>query len=221
MASLIASWSYAETPFWLMTLSSLGCMMLWRSSNETIHLVVAAVLAAGAAYTKNEGILFFGISASWIMVISEGCRIRSLTIFSMVFALLYLPWAIWIHFFLKLGSHATAGIHFDYDNVLRVADRIPKAMHAIGGMWSEITRWNLVLWGVGFISVLGCLKRAFRQDMLVPAGMLLGYFVIVVFHTDDIFWQIGTSWDRLTMQVMPLLIVAVVCSSWRWLRRVE
>lgn len=220
MVPLIASWSYAETPFWLMTLSSFGCLMLWRGSHEPIHLVVAAVLAAGAAYTKNEGILFFGMSALWILMVAQRHRIRSLILFSTVFSLLYLPWAFWIHCILNLGSHATAGIHFDHENVVRVADRIPKAMAAIGGMWSDIKRWNLVLWAVGIASFLGCLKREFRLNLFVPAGMLLGYFVIVVFHTDDIYWQVGTSWDRLTVQVMPMILVAVVRSNRRWPRQV-
>ncbi|KAB2891961.1 MAG: hypothetical protein F9K32_02195 [Desulfobulbaceae bacterium] len=218
MVPLIVSWSYAETPFWMMTLCSFGCLMLWRGSRESVHLVVAAALAAGAAYTKNEGILFFGMSALWILIVAQGQRIRTLILFSTVFSLLYLPWAIWIHCILNLGSHATAGIHLDHENVVRVADRIPKAMAAIGGMWSDIRRWNLVLWAVGIATVLGCLKREFRENLFVPAGMLLGYFVIVVFHTDDIYWQVGTSWDRLTVQVMPMIVV-VICSRWRWLKK--
>jgi len=214
MTPLIASWSYAETPFWMLTVSCIGSLMLWRAGNSQIPLVVAAVLAAGAAYTKNEGLLFTVLASCWILLTPGKKRWSALILFALCFSVLYFPWLYWIKFVLKLGSHATAGLHLDSENVLRVTDRIPKAFESIFGMWSDIKRWNIVLWVTGAYAVFGCMKRGCRTDLILPLGMLLGYLVIIVFHNDDIYWQIGTSWDRLTVQVMPLLLVVLVPHAW-------
>ena len=36
---------------------------------------------------------------------------------------------------------------------------------------------------------------------------MAGMLTIMLFHKDDIGWQINTAWDRLTMQVLPLLLI--------------
>ncbi len=217
MTPLIASWSYAETPFWMLTVSCIGSLRLWRSGNSRIPLVVAAVLAAGAAYTKNEGLLFTVLASFWILLTPGKQRLPALALFASCFFVLYFPWLYWIKIVLKLGSHATAGLHLDHENFLRIADRIPKAVESIFGMWSEIKRWNIVLWVTCVYAVFGCVKKGYRTDLMLPLGMLLGYLVIVVFHNDDIYWQIGTSWDRLTVQTMPLLLIVFVPHTWNLL----
>ena len=217
MTPLIASWSYAETPFWMLTVSCIGSLRLWRSDNSRLPLVVAAVLAAGAAYTKNEGLLFTVLASFWILLTPGKQRLPALVLFASCFFVLYFPWFYWIKIVLKLGSHATAGLHLDHENFLRIADRIPKAVESIFGMWSEIKRWNIVLWVTCVYAVFGCVKKGYRTDLMLPLGMLLGYLVIVVFHNDDIYWQIGTSWDRLTVQTMPLLLIVLVPHTWKLL----
>lgn len=210
MAPLIASWTYAETPFWMLTISSIGSLMLWRSTNARSALLVAALLATAAAYTKNEGVLFFVLASCWILLCPGKRRLQAVMLFAAIFFILYLPWLYWIKIVLKLGSHATVGLHLDYENIQRVSGRVPKAFESIFGMWSDIKRWNIVLWASCLCAVFGCMRKGLRTDLMIPIGMLLGYFVIIVFHKDDIYWQIGTAWDRLTIQMMPLLLIVLV-----------
>ncbi len=214
MTPLIASWSYAEAPFWFLTTSSFGCILLWKASRMHICILIAAVLAAGAAYTKNEGVLFSVLAFIWLLFLPGKRRLLGPVSFAGVFLLLYIPWLVWIKIICGLGSHATVGLHLDYENILRVSNRIPKAFVSIFDMWTDIKRWNVVLWGTCLVTLFCAVINRIRNDLIVPVGMLLGYFVVVLFHTDDIYWQIGTSWDRLTVQTMPLLLIILISGVW-------
>ena len=214
LVPLIASWSYAEAPFWVMTISSFGCLLLWRNNGKRFHLVWAAFLAAAAAYTKNEGILFCVIAAAWIITV-PGHRLKSLSLFLIVFAVCYGPWYYWIRVVSDLGSHATTGLSLSTAAVLRAMGRFSNAFEMIVDLYSDIRQWNLVLWGAG----IGWLAVFWRKsqnyaDVLFPIFLLLGYLVIILFHQAEIYWQVGTSWNRLTVQVIPLLIVVVVPKIW-------
>ncbi len=44
--------------------------------------------------------------------------------------------------------------------------------------------------------------------------MLFGFVVIIVFHNEEIAWQIGTSWNRLTAQTIPLFLIATILGGW-------
>ncbi|MCI5131283.1 MAG: hypothetical protein D3904_07110 [Candidatus Electrothrix sp. EH2] len=84
-------------------------------------------------------------------------------------------------------------------------------------MWRDIRQWNIV--GFGIIpALLYSLYSLFRLGnrkfplvcLLLPFGMLLSYVVIILFHQNEIYWQIGTAWNRLTVQALPLLIILLV-----------
>ena len=211
MVPLIASWSYAEAPFWLLTIACCGCLVLRGREDQQMVTVVAALLAAAAAYTKNEGVMIAGILGLWILLLPGRNRIHAMLLFFGVFALCYSPWMIWTKYVMQFGSHATTGLHFDIDSIKRAAQRVPAAVEAITKMWVDVKQWNIVLWlGCGF--TLFGLRKGPWQVWLFPAlTILLGYFVIVVFHEAEIYWQVGTSWNRLTLHVLPFLLICMVC----------
>lgn len=214
LVPLVASWSYAEAPFWLMTVSCFGCLQLWRKSRKDRNLLCAAFLAAAAAYTKNEGVLFFVLAAGWLLIDAKNQRIRSLILFSVAFVILYAPWYYWVRVTSGLDSHATAGLHLSTETVSRALDRFPRALGMIVNLYGDIKQWNLVLWGIGAGWMIAIWKTKPLADLLLPMALLLGYLIIVVFHSADIYWQVGTSWNRLTLQVMPLALVVLVPRIW-------
>jgi hypothetical protein len=209
MAALVASWSYAEAPFWLLSTACAGCILLCSESDEAFTPVVfiAALLAVSAAYTKNEGILFALLTSVWILILPGKKRIARFFLFSMVFLCLYIPWIYWTKIILALSSHAISGLHLDFDNIGRVIHRVIPAIEKISQMWLDIRQWNIVLAGVGVVSVLSLKQSTSRRQIVLPIMIIAGYFIITVFHDAEIYWQVGTSWNRLTLHAMPLLIV--------------
>ena len=67
MVPLLSSWSYAEAPLWLMISCCFGRLLLWKREMWDRHLMIAALFAAGAAYTKNEGLFFAVVCLVWLM----------------------------------------------------------------------------------------------------------------------------------------------------------
>lgn len=214
LVPLIASWSYAEAPFWLVTVSCFGCLLLWRHSGRDFHLLWAALLAAAAAYTKNEGLLFSLIAAGWLLTV-PGRRLYSLCLFLTVIVLLYAPWFYWVRIVSDFGSHATTGLSLSPTAIARALERLPKALEMIFCLYTDIRLWNLVLWGLGVAWVMAFWKPKALADVLIPSAILSGYLLIVVFHQAEIYWQVGTSWNRLTIQMFPLLIVIVIPRIWK------
>jgi len=213
LVPLIASWSYAEAPYWLISLSAFGCLLMWRTSRKNICLIWAALLCAAAAYTKNEGVLFFAAALLWV-ILEPGEKVRSTLLFAVIFLLLYSPWYYWVNIVNDFASHATTGLVLSSDSLLHAMDRLPKALGKIGIMYSDIKQWNLVLWGLGAVWIFSLWKPKTYIDLLMPVFILSGYLIIVIFHHADIYWQVGTSWNRLSLQILPLLIVVVVPRVW-------
>jgi hypothetical protein len=210
MVPLVASWSYAEAPFWLLITSCWGCLLRWMSTRRKILLVVAALLATAAAYTKNEGVLLGGIAAAWLCVMAGRDRFWSVALFLGIFALGYSPWVVWTRFVMAFGSHATVGLHLDLETLSRAGQRLPTALSAIFTMWRDVKQWNIVLWITLVFSFIGLFRREKWVFFFMPFAALIGYLVIIVFHQAEIYWQVGTAWNRLTIHALPLLIVAMV-----------
>ncbi|MBU1567887.1 MAG: hypothetical protein KJ630_19960 [Proteobacteria bacterium] len=213
MVPLIASWSYAEAPFWLLLIACCGCLALREREDHRMVTVVAALLATAAAYTKNEGVMFAGFVGLWILFLPGRNRFQAMMVFLGIFTLCYAPWMIWTKYVMQFGSHATSGLHFDIESIRRAAHRLPAAVEAITRMWGDIKQWNIVLWlGCGF-ALFGVRKGSWRVWLFPLLTMLLGYFIIIVFHEAEIYWQVGTSWNRLTVHILPFLLICMVCQG--------
>ena len=213
---LISSWSYAEAPLWLMMTCSFGCLLKWRATGEWQNVLFGGIFATAAAYTKNEGILFALSGLLWLLVVAKNRRLITVLIYCLSLTVLYLPWVLWVKGVLDLGSHATAGLNFDLVSLQRALSRMPLALDLFLRVWSDIRQWNVVLWGIGFISIYLLLRgdKSIRTNFIFPVLMLFGFVVIIVFHNEEIAWQIGTSWNRLTAQTIPLFLIATILGGW-------
>ena len=213
MVSLVTSWSYAEAPFWFLTTACVGCLLPNKDESGVAKTIFAALLAAAAAYTKNEGVMFAGIVWCWMLFTPETRAPRNLFLFIFTFGLCYFPWFYWTHFVFELESHAVAGFHFDLETLQRAWSRVPAALESIARMWLDVKQWNIVLWLCLCFALAGVFSREGRKWVFIPAGMLVGYFLIVIFHHAEIYWQVGTAWNRLTLHVLPLLLIGGVIQA--------
>ncbi|HEA65656.1 MAG TPA: hypothetical protein ENI07_02370 [Desulfobacterales bacterium] len=212
MVPLVASWSYAEAPLWLMITCCFGCLLRWRTDESKINLFLGALFAAAAAYTKNEGVLFALLGFLWVLATKSTRWRDAIFIYLIPFAILYAPWVYWTRISLDMSSHATVGLVFNTDAVMIALKRVPETMRLIGNMWLDIKQWNVVLGLIGLAMIFHLVKGKKHQwiDIMLPVSLLLGFLVIILFHSQNIGWQVGTSWNRLTIQAIPLFIIAIV-----------
>ncbi len=68
-------------------------------------------------------------------------------------------------------------------------------------------QWNIVLWLCGVSLLVGVYPGVRRVWLVPPVVICLVYLLIILFHEAEIYWQVGTAWNRLTVHFMPFLIV--------------
>ncbi len=208
---LIASWAYAESLLWLMMTCGFARLLVWRDSGRPQDLWLAGLFAAGAAHTKNEGVAFAVLALIWLILNRKQSFLKEACAFLAPILLLYVPWIAWVKLSLGLGSHATAGLKLDGAHLRHAASRLPEALRLAANIWSDVRQWNIVLVPLLLAGVWLAVRasRAARLDIALPLGLLLVCFLITVFHDAELGWQMGASWNRLTLQAVPLLCMAV------------
>ncbi len=206
----IAAWGYAEAPLWLMLTCGLACFLRWQRRENLKDLVLAGLFATAAAHTKNEGVLF-------MVLLGTRRRLRAAGVYWTVCIGGYLLWWYWSRLYYDLGSHATVGLHSELHIVQRALARIPPASEAIFNMWKDVRQWNIVGIGIALtlLTALVRFKENTRLYLFLPIGLLCGYLIIILFHPAEIYWQIGTAWNRLTVQALPLFLLLLVPMCWR------
>jgi len=216
MVPLIASWSYAEAPLWLYILCSLACFFRWHDHNDKLDIIFVSIFAAGAAWTKNEGLLFAFLLACFF-VLAKPRRLYPLFLFLCVLVVCYLPWLVWSRVVHDLGAHALAGLSWHYEIILHAVTRLGNALEAIKNMWLDVRQWSIVgcAVGISWLFLLFSPSTKNRGLLLIPVFMLLVFLIIMLFQPDEIYWQVGTSWNRLTVQSLPLFFVTIFPELWR------
>ncbi len=207
MTPLVVSWSYAETPFWLFTATGLGCLFRWRETGRLGYAGIGSLLITGAAYTKNEGMLFFCVVMLWLCTACYRNDWRAMIIFALIFLASLAPWLYWIKLYLQLGSHATDGLDFMNLDIARIVDRSNAAIDSIMTMWADVRQWGVSLFLCFFLALTALSGKKRWSDFLIPFLLFTGYLAVIVLHQAEIYWQVGTAWNRLTLQVMPMLIL--------------
>lgn len=209
---VVSSWSYAEAPLWFMTSLWFGRLLqAWTGGLRDAAL--AGVFAALVALTKNEGVLIALVGAGWLMVMSRVGRAQSVLAYAVPFVLLYGPWWYWTRVVMDLGDHATEGLVVTGDRLNYALDRLLPALRCLLDIWLDVQQWGAML-GVLLLGALWLLCRGpgwIRAALAIPFFMWLGYFTLVLFHNADVYWQMGTSWDRLTIQgLVPLCCMVAI-----------
>lgn len=214
MVPLISSWSYAEAPLWLMMTCSFGYLLSWQKERQWQQLVVSGLFAAAAAYTKNEGLFYASLGLIWIL----SCRPKNLfsacALYITPLLLLYAPWFIWTRTVLHIESHALVGLNLDHRTMIYALNRLMPLVESIAKMWADVRQWNIVLWGLLLSTIYLCFVKGNdgRSQLLIPVLMLFSSFIIVAFHPSDLHWLVAASWNRITIQTLPLFLVAIIPS---------
>jgi 4-amino-4-deoxy-L-arabinose transferase-like glycosyltransferase len=91
----------ADIPLAILFATAGTCAVLWLESRESRTLVLATVLACGAAATKIEGPIFVGAMFAALTVcawrVSRRDSLKALGAFAVAIALGVAPWRIWVH----------------------------------------------------------------------------------------------------------------------------
>lgn len=208
---VVASWSYAEAPLWLMMICSFGRLLTAVQEDRKSDFLLAGCFAFAAAMTKNEGLMFAALGLVWLFV-SCGYRKWRRVLWFAAPLIGYLPWLWWVRVQLELGTHAAEGLSLGRATLLHAWARLCPAFLKAIQIWGDFRQWSVVLYLLlaGMVLLLWKGGNRVRLALSFPLTMMMVLFIVEVFHSADLQWQLGASWDRMTIQVLVLLIPVVI-----------
>lgn len=210
---------YADVPLAFFFLGTLILLALHDKLPESRYnfLVLAGLTAGLAAWTKNEGIIFIAaIAVARLIIVTpkKGLRsyLRQMLSFTAGLAPVLL---IVIYFKLRLapanylmaqGSQTTLQKLMDVSRHLQVWNAFAKEFVDFGG-WAVSVPLLLIFYILlSGVSIKEKEKPGIIASLLVLVFMLVAYAFTFVVTPFDIAWQLGTSLNRLLLQLWPSLI---------------
>ena len=197
---------YADVPLAFYTLCAAGFLTLWLREHHPALLAAASVSAAAAAWTKNEGQLFlavFGLIAAAGLVLSKAKPKH--------WAIAFAPAAVLLGLWSVVRSSAAVeaagfapGVDFEVALFARAAEYLAQRAFAV----SEFGLTFLLLPAAA--AALLWRRRDWRSwpAVLLVAAQLSGALLAYATGRNEIEWWLGTSADRLLLQVVPLVLLA-------------
>jgi hypothetical protein len=207
----VGAMQYADVPFAFFTGATVALLVMHASNparGKGLLLLAGASLGC-AAWTKNEGMLF-AIVVPVALAMLGWRRLPHVSRDVLQIAIGAAPWLLALVAF-------KSSLPADNDLVAQVA---------AGKAWARLAdaqRWLTVAWrfvecgwslGPGLIVAAALWLAARANDCLrlpfVVAGLLvLGYFATYLTTSVNLEWHLGTSCQRLCLQVLPVALLAV------------
>lgn len=207
----------ADVPLALYTGGAAVYLLLWTAQRQTRDVIVAGLLAGGAAWTKKEGTAIAVVTLT-VLIVIELWRARNKSQFTISPILLplgaagvmSLPWLLFLRFREPLSR--------DFNPVtlkalLGHADRIPHVALVVGQQMLTWSNWGpfWLLLAAGLVMYAKRLSAAERALATLLAAQIGVYMVVFVFSN----WQSylahaqGTM-DRLLLQATPLAVLLFI-----------
>jgi hypothetical protein len=174
---------------------------------------LAGICTAGAAWTKNEGLLFALLFAAAAGL--QRWRTRSVLSGAAFFVALVVALMPLLYFKLRL---APANDLMAAPLGPRVAQLFEPSRHmmiltALGRDFRGFGEWRFAPWLAMVLPFLAWRSRTrlTRAEWLVPSAlglMLIGYYCVYLLSPHELAWHLDTSLVRLLLQLWPLAILA-------------
>lgn len=182
-----------------------------RDARPSQFLCAVLFLSIGA-WTKNEGLTFamIGLLILWIGSMRTGKRAGYLIAVSIaIFALFVGPWAIFkagIDIASEYAGRAGQVASFDAVSRLSTIFRyLARDLFLLTGLFSFT--WWLWLCGV-ILNIRGQFKGPILSLNVLALGQLGVYVFVYMITPADLEWHLQTSLDRLSLQLLPLFMMA-------------
>ena len=184
-------------------------------------LFLAGVAGSLAAWTKNEGLLLFSVATVFVACVALGRgRIRPLAWWAAgaAPALLTIAW-------LKLTIAQMPPGYLEGDILATLVGRFlsPQRNAIVADLvWQRWIRWGgpraagalplaMAAAAVGACRPSG---RSVRGEVSIVALMMVGYYAVWLVSPLDTVWLVGTSFDRVLIQMWPPIVLAAFSAEY-------
>lgn len=186
-------------------LATLLLLLVWlHDESDDRFLRLAAVMSAGALYTKNEGAVFALAALAGALVVARRRRPVALAAGAAVVA--YLPWVAWTRL-QDLQNDLVNGATLRPGRVVGNLDRLGPIWEAMSGGWPT-GAWALVLVAPGALLAVraghGRLVATATVAVALSLAGLAASYVLTPLHLEG---QLAVTVER--VQLFPALVVLV------------
>lgn len=208
---------YADIPTGFFILSTIVLLALRDATDgEGRGLLCLAGMAAGfAAWTKNEGMLFvFAIFAARLLVLTIKRGYKSCLRESGLFLVGLLP-VLGILFYFKLRYAPPSDLFrsYDFQPIVRKLSDLHRYALVAKAFGNEILRWGNGLTAVFAVYAIASGIKLSRRylttvavDFIMLTLMIIGYFFVYLLTPYDLKWHLGSSLERLFLQLWPTFL---------------
>lgn len=204
----------ADIPVAFFRLATLAAMAMADRFNSAGLAAAAGMAAALGGWTKNEGLLWFGAFLLARMIVAR----RRLVPAFMAGALPVL--APILYFKARVATSSDIfGAAGRSGMMARVLD---PARYSLIAREAFVHAWNFGPLPVSAFAILvvyaavaGLRRRENRDRAILRTGVLalsfttVGYFMIYLLHPNDLAWELGTSADRMLLQLWPGIVFVI------------
>ena len=195
--------------------SALFLFRWFEDSKSTRFLLISAVMAALAGWTKNEGLMYCAVNLLLISIflISDHKKISrremsAFIIYTAIVAVISLPW-LWL-------KHSHHIVNSDIGHIDITPSNILKQSHKLGPILYEFQKhlfgpkkWN-IFWLAALAALILNFKRAFsgiQKYISMSLGLIVaGYIFFYIISPLDVVYFLGKTWSRFLVQFLPIAV---------------
>ncbi len=206
---------YADVPMAMFVCLGTISLALWLRDGDTRALALGALMLAGAANTKNEGLMaaLALLLVAWVATLVQGLRWRPFALAAVGVGAAIAPWRLWVSaHHIETEISISKGLNPSF--LLERDDRLRPTLEAIGHQLGDPSRWIYLLPLAGLV-VLACLVSGIGRRvawfylaafLVVCAGFVWSYLV----SPNEIEWLIATSATRTVTAPILICLAALV-----------
>ncbi len=210
----LGSSGYADLPltFYYFT----GFVFMLRACNDFDKrlLFISACFCAFAAWTKNEGIvisIFNFFMLLFVMILQKKIGLRNILLamqYLLIIVLINAPW-FWFKSSLGLVNDVVNRTNLSESIIINNLSRVQAVIAWAVKQMFLVNSWNL-LWVFSSVIMILNFRKLFKLPSLPVFLSLLLYCgawgFIFILSPYDINWHLATSFNRLMLQITPLVL---------------
>lgn len=199
----------ADIPLALMFLSAIVCLFLYFKKERLSYILLGIIFSALAAWTKNEGMMFFAVYFGTILILFLKEKMFKQAGLILASGLIPLVGLFLFKHLANFSNDLVAG--FFAIKSYNFALDLHRYAVIFKTFFSMIfTRFSLVL-----VLLLLCVKgfrikeqnkKPFILSCIIFALCTIGYFMVYLMSPHDIKWLAENSMDRIILQMLPVFL---------------
>jgi len=196
-------------------ISAILLFKYFEDTKKGYFVVLSAMMAGLAAWTKNEGILYCAVSlclfALFLIVNRRKVSIRDaggLFVYAGIIFIIYSPW-LWTKAVYAITNVDVGPLSITPAAMVKQSYKALPILYEFQRQFFGPKKWNLI-WIVAMFAVLFNYKKLFNKTLYYITAYLIfvfcGYILIYLISNVEIRYFLNTTWSRFPIHFMPVLV---------------